>query len=372
MKRIITTCLSALIFATGFSQTEVREYRPGVTTSGITYFLPTTKLQVVITAKRTKHTPGTFANYAERYLRIKDVVYTEKEVWELLSVEMSTIGVADPSQAYSITHNIKSTAPMVRLAPDGRLLAINCEAEEIEEPQEGSVRKIPTQHANPDKYKTQEILSAGSVPKMAELTAAEIYDIRENRSMLSKGLADFMPKDGEQLRLMLESLEEQENALMQLFQGTTESEVHTFVLDYTPPATDVKGEILFRFSKKIGLVENDNLAGAPYYIDITDLKTLPAPVEAEPVVEKKKLFDFSFLKPQTENVDLRYRLPGTARIKVYDMENTLTQIEVPLAQFGRIENVKADLFNKKLQTSVLLSPITGALVRIDMIEPEKK
>ena len=130
--------------------------------------------------------------------------------------------------------------------------------------------------------------------------------------------------------------------------------------------------VLFRFSKKIGLVENDNLAGAPYYIDITDLKTLPAPVEAEPVVEKKKLFDFSFLKPQTENVDLRYRLPGTARIKVYDMENTLTQIEVPLAQFGRIENVKADLFNKKLQTSVLLSPITGALVRIDMIEPEKK
>lgn len=371
MKRIFTTCLSALIMATATSQTEVRDYRPGVTKEGITYFLPTTKLQIVITAKRTTHTPGTFANYAERYLRVSDVTFTEQEVWEILSVEMSTLGAADPSQAYTIAHNIKSTVPFVRLAPDGRLLSINCEAEEVPEMQEGSVQKVFTKHLDPDKFKTQEILSAGSVPKMAELTAAEIYDIRENRSLLAKGLADFMPKDGEQLRLMLQSLEDQENALLQLFKGTTESEIHTFVLDYTPPTTDVEGEVLFRFSKLLGLVEADDLAGEPYYIDIKDLKTLPAPVEEAPVPDKKKGFKLPIKKEPTEVLDLRYRLPGTARIRIYDMSNTLAQIETPLAQFGRIEHLGGDLFNKKLQTSIQLSPTTGALMKIDMLEPTK-
>ncbi len=371
MKRIITTCLSALVMASATSQTEVRDYRPGVTKEGITYFLPTTKLQIVITAKRTTHKPGTFANYAERYLRTSDVVFAEKEIWDLMSVEMSTLGAADPTQAYTIAHNIKSTAPFVRLAPDGRLLSINCEAEELDELQEGSVQKVHTKRLDPDKYKTQEILSAGSVPKMAELTAAEIYDIRENRSLLAKGLADFMPKDGEQLRLMLQSLEEQEEALLQLFKGTTESEIHTFVLDYIPPTTDVKGEVLFRFSTRLGLVEADDLAGVPYFIDILDLKTLPAPVEQTPTEEKKKGLKHLNKKESTEILDLRYRLPGTARIRVYDMSNTLAQIETPLAQFGRIEHLGGDLFNKKLQTSIQLSPVTGALMKIDMIEPKK-
>ena len=57
---------------------------------------------------------------------------------------------------------------------------------------------------NPRRYLTEEILAAGSTAKMAELTAREIYDLRENRSLLIKGQADFMPQDGQQLKLMLQ------------------------------------------------------------------------------------------------------------------------------------------------------------------------
>ena len=38
----------------------------------------------------------------------------------------------------------------------------------------------------------QEILSAGSNAKIAELTAEEIYDIRDSRTALIKGEADNM------------------------------------------------------------------------------------------------------------------------------------------------------------------------------------
>lgn len=52
--------------------------------------------------------------------------------------------------------------------------------------------------------------------KMAELAANEIYDIRENRSLLAKGQADFMPKDGTQLKMMMEQLDKQEAGLLML------------------------------------------------------------------------------------------------------------------------------------------------------------
>ena len=227
--------------------------------------------------------------------------------------------------------------------------------------------EIKEEKVDPADFKTRETLSAGSKLKMAELTANEIYDIRENRSLLAKGQADFMPKDGEQLRLMLATLDKQEKALLQLFKGTSTSEMHTFVLHYLPPKTGVERNILFRFSDYLGLVDSDNLAGEPYYIDIKDLKTLPAVKPIDPN-DKKALK----LQQQKQQFGLRYLISGTAEIKIYDVQNVLTTLQVPFSQFGRIEHLGGDLFNKKMQTSVQLSPTTGGLVNLDMVVPEGK
>ena len=69
---------------------------------------------------------------------------------------------------------------------------------------------------------TEEILIAGSTAKMAELVAKEIYNIRESKNSLTRGQADYMPKDGAALKLMLDNLDEQEQAMMQMFAGTTD------------------------------------------------------------------------------------------------------------------------------------------------------
>lgn len=66
---------------------------------------------------------------------------------------------------------------------------------------------------NPRDFLTEEILMAGSTAKMAELVAKEIYNIRESKNALVRGQADNMPKDGEQLKIMLANLEEQEAAM---------------------------------------------------------------------------------------------------------------------------------------------------------------
>ena len=357
----------ALCVLSGTAQTQILPYDPKHNLEGITYFLPKTALQVVVTAKRTVYEPGEYAMYAERLLRLNDVVLEKEERWQLQTIEVSTYGMADTLHAYSIIHDIRTPAPFVRLAPDGRLLAINTEPLDLEEFEEPSVLEIKEEKVDAADYKTRDVLNAGSKLKMAELTANEIYDIRENRTLLVKGQADFMPTDGEQLRLMLATLDKQEAALLKLFKGDSYSEVHTFVLNYEPSREGVERDILFRFSDFLGLVEKDNLAGEPYYIDVRDLKTLPAVKPIDP--NDKKALKKAL---QIQQLGLRYLLPGTAEIKIYDAYNVLTTLQVPFSQFGRVEHLGGDLFNKKMQTTVQLSPTTGGLVKLDMVMPAGK
>ena len=196
MKKIFALFLASALSGSLAAQTEVRNYTPGITDNGITYFLPKTALRFTVTAVRRHYTPGEYCLYAERFLRLKDAVQTERDEWEIKTVEMTPYGVADKSKAYTIRLVPKTSAPLAALADDGRLLAVNKDAPEEEPLPMAAVIPGTDNNLNGAKYKTEEILSAGNLTKMAELTAAEIYDIRENRSLLTKGQADFMPKDG--------------------------------------------------------------------------------------------------------------------------------------------------------------------------------
>ena len=70
--------------------------------------------------------------------------------------------------------------------------------------------------------------------------------------MLAKGEADYMPKDGEQLKLMNERLDTQERALLQLFKGTETVETRSFEFVYDPSG-DVDKDILFPLSTSSAL-----------------------------------------------------------------------------------------------------------------------
>lgn len=356
MKKLLLSALA--LFALGMSaQTEVSPYRPGLTTDGITYFLPNTSLHITLNAKRITHVPGEFCKYAERYLRLKNVTMQSYDTWEITGMSVTPVGVANKDQAYSIKLKSKTSAPLVGLAPDGRLLTINAEAPELPKLSETKYGEPKSEKVDGSDFKTEEILLAGSTAKMAELTADEIFDIRDNRSLLAKGQADFMPKDGEQLKLMLASLDKQEKGLLQLFKGFNIEEDHVFVFDYTPQG-EVSKDLIFRFSKHLGLVAADDLAGAPVTISVKDMHSLPAAVATDG--KKKK-----------EMQDLRYITPGSAQVKLYWGHKEFSSSVVEMAQFGRVEHLGGELFDKKFSTKVYLSPTTGGLVKIDLEQPEK-
>jgi hypothetical protein len=200
----------------GAAQTEVTTYTPGVTAEGITYFLPRTESVIRVTATVTHYIPGDFRPYAERYLRLNDIPREAYDSWQIDNVSIYSIGTPDENKVFSVKLRQKTSAPLVSLTHDGILLSINAEEKDNNVVPAAPAPVKTSTKLNPRDYMTQEILAAGSVSKMAELTAAEIYDIRESRSSLAKGEADNMPKDGEQLKLMMNGLDTQEKALLPL------------------------------------------------------------------------------------------------------------------------------------------------------------
>lgn len=361
MRRYFFFILSSLCFCGALNaQTHLSEYIPGVTPEGAVYFLPKTAIHFTFLVEKTTYTPGDFAAYAQRYMRLKDVSQEPSTQYRILQIKQTAIAVPDTTKKYAIRFDPKTVAANVSLSEDGRLLAINAQPTTIksEKPFEAWPKK---KRPNPHDFMNQDILSAGSTAKMAQLTAQEIYDLRENRNLLIKGQADFMPKDGEQLRLMLQQLETQDKALSSLFEGTYECDTTEHELTICPDRP-IERQILFRLSQVFGLVDTDDLSGAPYYIRVEDMETVPAPVVDEKVAAKKKK------KPYEAGVYVN--VPGRMRLTLYKGIDAIQTSEHPAPQFGNVELLSGELFNKRYTTHLWLNPLTGGIDRFEADQPK--
>ena len=328
---------------------DVSNYTPGVTEEGVVYYLPKTILEIKVNATKVTYTPGELCQYASRYLRLPNISSKPSEHWELQSVQVQSIGVPDKQKVYAIKLKDKSAASQVELTEEGIIKAINTTA-----PQEKPAPQAPTiekpKRIDPRSFMTEEILLAGSTNKMAELIAREIYNIRESKNSLTRGQADYMPQDGAALKLMLNNLETQEKAMTEMFAGFTERTEQTFTF-YVEPEKEIKDEVVFRFSNKLGVLKSDNLAGEPIYISITNENSLPPANEEEKA--KKKL----------EGVI--YNIPGKATVSLRGNGKQLANEECQLTQFGETEVLVDNLVNKKVNTRVIFNPVTGGIVKID-------
>lgn len=335
---------STAAYAQDFSQ-----YTPGTLAEGVIYYLPKTQFEIKVKATKVTHTPGELCQYANRYLRLQNVSSQPSEYWELQSVQLQTIGVPDKQKAYGVKLKDKSAASQVELTESGIVKAINTTApQEKAVPQEKAPEK--PMRVDPRSYMTEEILLAGSSNKMAELIAREIYNIRESKNSLTRGQADYMPQDGAALKLMLNNLETQEKALTEMFTGFTERTEHTFTF-YVEPEKEIKDQVVFRFSNKLGVIKEDNLAGEPIYITVTNENTLPQANEEEKA--KKKL------------EGIIYNIPGKASVTIKGNGKQYVNEEVFLTQFGETEVLIDNLFNKKVNTRVIFNTTTGGIVKID-------
>lgn len=348
-------CCSGM--ATGWGQTALSDYRPGVTSEGAVYFLPKTAIRVSVLIEKSTYTPGDFSNYAMRYLRLKDVALEPSTIYRVVAVSQSPYALPDTTKAYAVKFNAKTVAANLALSDDGILQAINTKPKAQEQPQ--SFQAAPKQKKeNPRQFMSEDILAAGSTAKMAELTAREIYDLRENKNLLIKGQADFMPHDGAQMKLMLERLDQQDKALTSLFSGTTVKDTTETILTIIPDG-NINKQVLFRLSQRRGLVDADDLSGEPYYVTVEDLKTVP-PVNQEMAAKKKK-------QPES---GIYVNVAGRMRSTIFKGKQNFSVKDFPAGQFGNVELLSGELFNKHYSTRLWLNPLTGAVDQLEAEQPK--
>lgn len=349
MKKMFLALLS-LIAIPAVSQTEVSSFLPG-TAEGATYYLPATTIEVTVDALCITSKPGEFHRYADRYLRINNVITSEEKYWEIENVDVQLAGKPDASKMFTIKLN-NSSASNIHLTDDGIIESIN--REPAATPAQREKKAVGTTRTDARQFMTEEILQASSTAKMAELVAREIYAIRESKIAITRGQADNMPKDGVAMKLVLNELDKQEKALLELFTGVTDTVRVSQMVRFTPNEhSDTAKAVMFRFSRKLGLVDNANLAGVPVYYDFKNLRSIYIPTPEE--MKKKEI----------KKEGVCYNVPGKAALKIYTSGKVLYEDELPIAQLGTTEILAKALFNKNATTKVLFDKTTGGILSIE-------
>lgn len=362
MALAMTVCLTSA--STMNAQTSVRDYEPGVSKDGVVYFMPKTAIDVHMKVVKVTYTPGDLCKYADRFMRLTDVSDKESLHYELQSVGVTYAPVPDEEKCFHISFSDKSIAPLVQLSTDGNLLAINTENPYAANDADETTANKANAPLDPRAFMTEDMLMASSKAKLAELVAREIYDIRDSKSSLIRGESDYMPADGAGLKIMVDNLQKQEDALLQLFTGTTICEESENIVRIVPEQ-NINKQIICRFSRKLGCVDADDLAGAPIYIDVKSQATqgvaLGEPVDSIAMAKKA-----AKIKKQYKSYDgVVYNVPAKANIRVYSTTNVFADDKASIAQFGSLETLSSKLFGKKTTTKVILDPTIGSLLKIE-------
>ena len=318
---------------------------------GITYSLPKTSL--IVEAEVTKVTckAGPYYQYAEKYLAVQDAIAEDAVYYELGKVRLINRGVPDPDNTYIVEFKPGTVAPYAYLTEDGLLCSINTEYVPAEEKAEKKA-VAAKQGAAQNSVLSEELLMAGSTARQAEVAAKQIYRIRESRMDILTGEADNLPPDGEAMKLVIQQLEAQEQTLSHLFTGTTEKTTDLYEVSIIP-SDELDKEVIFRFSKQLGIVDADDLGGAPVYMNLIATERAP---QLEPKEAEKK---------EKSLKGIIYNVPGKAKVEITMGKRILYKGEAQITQFGTQEGLAPVMFeDKKAPVKISFYPETGAIKQI--------
>lgn len=357
MKKTISALACLLTAAAAWSQSTKVLTAEKSNEYGLVYSLPTTALEVEVTASHEVGKKGPYYLYAKKSIAAEKAVSEDYEKWWITDVKVRPYGVPDATTQYLMQLR-PGALTSITVDANGMLLAINKNVDaksSIEASSNGARQSVKWPTGNEYlEYVDEDFVASKSSAKQAQLLAESLMEVRESKMALTRGTADAMPADGKQMELMLASLGEQEAALTAAFTGSVTTEKVTRKFTFIPEG-DAK-EILFRLSDFAGFVEADDLSGDPVYIQIETLNQAFAPVDAKG--EAKKL-------PKNAVI---YNIPGSAQVTLTSLGKKLYDKEIQMAQLGMTFGLDPALFTDKKEPSfAIFDPVTGALLEVGSV-----
>ena len=355
MKNIAIVLLFMLLNVNlGLTQTRVeKKVATKATGFGATYYLPKTVFIINVEITKTTYKAGPYFMYADLHLGIKDVIMDDNIIYELSKVSLTNKGIPDVNNTYVVEFRSGTVAPYIYLTEDGLLCSINTEYNLFEPVTGNNPIMTEPENMNVSTVFTEELLRANTVQRQAELAARQIFHLRERKLDILTGDAENMPPDGEAMRLVIKGLEDQEKMLTSLFMGNYTKETSMYEITFIPQ-DNIIDDILFRFSKRQGLLDADDLGGEPVFIslNVTERAPVLSPKDAEKKAKSMK--------------GIIYNLPGKARVEIKTAQNTMYRGELQVVQFGTQESLAPVMFeDRRSPVKVTFYPETGAIKQIN-------
>lgn len=331
---------------------------------GLVYTLPLTAFEVTIAVEKTVYTPGEYFRYARKYLNA-DPILKSSTSWRVVDAVVNPFAYADEEERYLASFK-GGNGTFMMVSDEGFPLSVNDESYAPETdltPLPEAVAAAPTVLQLPvaQQAMTPEMIQSKSTAKRAELAAEKIYELRANRNEIISGQADAMPSDGAAMKLALEQLTAQEEALTAMFLGTVQRSVEVRTFKVYPPEDGGVRDVVARLSAVDGLVEADDLSGDPIYVEISTLSRGELPVNEK---GEEKTFPKG---------GVAYRIPGSANVSVSYGDNVLTEKTFDVAQYGVVFGLDPKLFvDKRTPAYLRYNPLTGAVRELGTLSESQK
>ena len=349
MKRIFV--ILAAIMTLGAMQAQVLEENE----SALVYYSPKTSVSLDFTYTVETQVRGQFAEYAESMLDIHDAVKENSTSYEIKDVRIGTSTSTD----YTRPHKVKTEAgfPVLLTINDrGLLTGYNVPLPEKKAPFKSHEHDRKASQAKAMKMQAppypEEVLKAATPEAQAFEVAKQIFHLRETRMYLINGEVEHAPADGKAMELVLDELNRQEQALIQLFVGEKKTRRAHKTVRIEPTN---EGQLLF-FSDENGFTDGDNIDADTIEVRmVCEQQTRKAAV-----VEEKK----GKKKGENELTQIMYNIPGNCMVSVLYKGHSLADRTVPIAQLGIDVALPKSMFTGAELPKIIFSDKTGNIVSI--------
>ncbi|MDE6535403.1 MAG: DUF4831 family protein [Muribaculaceae bacterium] len=355
MKKLLSSLLIGASFLSVGAQQVTKLSASKANDFGIVYSLPQTALQINLSAEGTVKTPGEFYQYAERYLgsqAAREAISKPSSTWVLTGATITPVGVPRTSDETWLMQFKSGATTFLLVNSQGLPLALGTEIEEPALPPapEMSRKTLNVSDGTAARYAmSEDMIQSSSLAKRASLAAAQIMELRQSRQDYLTGQAEQMP-DGAALKLILDNLNAQEEALTAMFLGTTVRRTEQTTLTVTPGANGESEMVIARLNPVKGFVEADDLSGLPVYLDVkvTDKGKMP-------VNEKGEMKKFP-------KGGIAYCIPGAAQAEITFKNRPFARLNFSFAQAGVIYGLDPSIFtDKKNPAYVIFDTTTGGV-----------
>jgi hypothetical protein len=336
---------------------------------GVFYSLPRTVVNIEVTIDRIENYKGPYADYALRYLGLKNVVMNNSVEYAISGVTITTSPEPDPEQYYFIGTGAKlakgEKAGLLSLSDAGLILGTIPERTDTvvetvirgtgeESPQMAEkdlfpeifkyyadmsvfekvdtiIRKVSIDTMTMERQYLKRTMVEKSPEQKAKEAADFISKIKDNRFNLLTGYQE-VNYNRETLEYMDTQLKIMEKEYMKLFTGISIHKTVSYHYKYIPLSNQINTEIpIFKFSRTKGPTELDEPGGKVVTIRIQRVGNTNnvASYLGRAVKEDKEQ-------------GIYYRIPELARVIVKLDENTTEETQCLVNQLGLVSNLPAD------------------------------